>query len=69
MCSGGLFDDQFQEFGISVCLRFKEREEKRSGRKKEEKWETGRGRGEVVGQLNKRLFGRGSPGQGLEARK
>lgn len=29
----------------------------------------GRGRGKVEGQLNKRLFGRGSPGQGLEARK
>ncbi len=28
VCSGGLFDDQFQEFGISVCLRFKERRKK-----------------------------------------
>lgn len=25
---GGLFDDQFQEFGIRVRLRFKEREKK-----------------------------------------
>lgn len=30
--------------------------EKRSRRKKEEGRETGRGRGEVEGQLNKRLF-------------
>lgn len=37
MCSGGLFDDQFQEFGISARLRFKERgkkgQEERKGRK------------------------------------
>lgn len=26
VCPGGLFDDQFPEFAISVCLRFKERE-------------------------------------------
>lgn len=28
VCSGGLFDDQFQEFAISVCLTFKEREKR-----------------------------------------
>lgn len=28
VCPGGLFDDQFQEFGIRVRLRFKEREKK-----------------------------------------
>lgn len=43
--------------------------EKRSRRKKEGGGETGRGRGEVEGQLNKRLFGRASPGQGFEGRK
>ena len=43
--------------------------EERSRRKREGERETGRGRGEVEGQLNKRLFGRGSPGQGLEGRK
>lgn len=43
--------------------------EKGSRRKKEENWETGWGRAEVEGQLNKRLFGCGSLGQGLEARK
>lgn len=69
VCSGGLFDDQLQEFGISVCLRFKERGEKRTRRKKVEERETGRGRGEVEGQLNKGLFGCGSRGQGLEGRK
>ena len=69
MCSGGLFDDQFQDFGISVCLRFKESGGKRRRRKKEEERETGRGRGEVEGQLNKRLFGCSSLGQGLEGRK
>lgn len=42
VCSGGLFDDQFQEFGISVCLRFKERE----GKKVEKKERGGKGDGE-----------------------
>ncbi len=39
MCPGGLFDDQFQEFGISVCLRFKER-----GKKGREERKRGTGR-------------------------
>lgn len=43
--------------------------EKRARRKKGEERETGRGRGEVEGQLNTSLFGRGSLGQGLEGRK
>lgn len=38
-------------------------------RKKKEERLMGRGRREVGGQLHKRLFGPGSPGQGLEARK
>lgn len=43
--------------------------EKGLRRKKEEERVTGRGTGEVGGQLHKRLFGPGFPGQGLEARK
>lgn len=67
VCAGGLFDDQFQEFGIRHVWgsRREEREEKE--RKKREV--NGRGRVEVEGHLNKRLFGHASPGQGLEGRK
>lgn len=38
VCSGGLFDDQFQEFGFKICLRFKESRRKKGQeeRKKEE---------------------------------
>lgn len=37
VCSGGLFDDQFQEFGFKICLRFKESRRKKGQeeRKKE----------------------------------
>lgn len=46
-----------------------EREKKVKKKERGGDRETGRGRGEVEGQLNKRLFGCGSPGQGLEGRK
>lgn len=54
VCSGGLFDDQFQEFGFKICLRFKESRRKK-GQEERKKEGVGGGCQEMGGGAEERL--------------